>query len=402
MKQLYYVIRTLLRGRGSNIIKVISLGLGLTMSILLFSRVAFEQSYDTCYEDYDNLYQIFSIFSADGEQFEPQKANCGPVAGAILENFPQEVESATSIAYFLGAPLYNGSVRFDAKTLLADSLFFRTMGIEVLSGNPEKELMQPDVIFLADRLARKIFGDENPIGKVLNYNKEMQFTVKGTYADLPANATMRPEGVVSMPTSWNRGWGNYSWRGGDSYYEYIRFRPGADKEVVNARLDAMIQKYRPEEDKKAYGYTAFVKPIRDVYRNEDQVKRMDTIMSILALAILFIAALNYVLISISSLTYRAKAVGVHKCSGASGGTVFSMFLLETGIIIVLALMLMALILLNFQEFIEDTTAAKLSVLFAPDRIWVPLAVVLVLFIVGGVLPGRLFARIPVSLSLIHI
>lgn len=62
MKQLYYVIRTLLRGRGSNIIKVISLGLGLTMSILLFSRVAFEQSYDTCYKDYDDLYQIYSIF----------------------------------------------------------------------------------------------------------------------------------------------------------------------------------------------------------------------------------------------------------------------------------------------------------------------------------------------------
>ena len=156
---------------------------------------------------------------------------------------------------------------------------------------------------------------------------------------------------------------------------------------MNARLDAMIQKYRPEEDKKAYGYTAFVKPIRDVYRDEDQVKRMDSIMSILALAILFIASLNYVLISISSLTYRAKAVGVHKCSGASGGTVFSMFLLETGIIIALALVLMGLILLNFQEFIEDTTAAKLSVLFAPDRIWVPLVVVLVLFIVGGILPA---------------
>ena len=79
MKQLYYVIRTLLRGRGSNIIKVISLGLGLTMSILLFSRVAFEQSYDTCYKDYDDLYQIYSIFSAEGEQFEPQKQNwsCG-------------------------------------------------------------------------------------------------------------------------------------------------------------------------------------------------------------------------------------------------------------------------------------------------------------------------------------
>ena len=86
-------------------IKVISLGLGLTMSILLFSRVAFEQSYDTCYKDYDDLYQIYSIFSAEGEQFEPQKQNCGPVAGAILENFPKEVEAAASIAYFVSSPL---------------------------------------------------------------------------------------------------------------------------------------------------------------------------------------------------------------------------------------------------------------------------------------------------------
>lgn len=143
-------------------------------------------------------------------------------------------------------------------------------------------------------------------------------------------------------------------------------------------------------------YTAFVQPIRDTYRNYDDVQRMRVIMSILGFAILFIAALNYVLISISSLSYRAKSVGVHKCSGASGGTVFSMFLLETGIIIVAALLLMVLIMLNFRDFVEDTVVVKLSTLLAPERIWVPLSVVLLLFIVGGVLPGRLFARIPVS------
>ena len=68
MKQIYYVIQTLLRGRGSNIIKIISLGLSLTMSILLFSRVAYEQSFDTCYKDYDNLYQIWSVFTVKGEK----------------------------------------------------------------------------------------------------------------------------------------------------------------------------------------------------------------------------------------------------------------------------------------------------------------------------------------------
>ena len=78
MKQIYYVIRTLLRGHGSNVIKILSLALGLTMSILLFARVAFEQSFDKCFKDYDNLYQIFSVFSANGQTFEPQEMNCGP------------------------------------------------------------------------------------------------------------------------------------------------------------------------------------------------------------------------------------------------------------------------------------------------------------------------------------
>ena len=397
MKQIYYVIQTLLRGRGSNIIKIISLGLSLTMSILLFSRVAYEQSFDTCYKDYDNLYQIWSVFTVKGEKYPPQEQNCGPVAGAILENFPEQVEAATSTCYWKNSPLYNGNIRLDEKKIVADSLFFQTMGIEVLSGNPVKDLQQPDVIFLSDRFAKKIFGGEDPVGKTINYNHEKDFMVKGTYKALPANATVNPEAVISMPTLWNEGsGGNYSWQGGDSYPEYIRFRPGADKSVVNARIDAMIEKYRPEEGKTKYGYTAFVKPIRDTYRNYESVKRMRNIMSVLGFAILFIAALNYVLISISSLTYRAKAVGVPKCNGASGGKIFGMFLLETGIIIVVALLLMALVLLNFREFFEDTAAAKLSLLLAPERIWVPLTVIGVLFIVGGVLPGRLFARIPVS------
>lgn len=390
-------MQTLLRGRGSNVIKIISLGLGLTMSILLFSRVAYEQSFDTCFRDYDDLYQAWSVFTVNGEKLPPQQQNSGPLVGAILENFPKEVEAATSITtWAFASPLYNGSVRLDADKIAADSLFFRTMGIEVLSGDAEKELMQPEVVFLSESFAKRIFGDENPIGKVLSYDHQIDLTVKGTYADVPENATIHPEAVVSMPTVWNRKMGNYSWSGGDSWKEYIRFRPGADKEVVNKRIDAMIDQYRPAEDKKIFGYSAFVKPIRDTYRENEDVKRMRNIMTILGLAILFIAALNYVLVSISSLSYRAKMVGVHKCSGASSGGIFGMFLLETAVVIAAALLLMGLLVLNFRDFVEDTAAAKLSMLLAPERIWVSVLVVAVLFLVGGVLPGRLFASIPVS------
>lgn len=147
--------------------------------------------------------------------------------------------------------LYNGSVRLDDRKIAADSLFFRTMGIDVLNGNPEKDLVQKDIIFLSERFARKVFGEENPIGKTLNYDHQFDLTVKGIYANLPENATINPEAVISMPTLWSRNWNNYSWSGGDSWVEFIRFRPGADKSVVNARIDAMIDKYRPQKIRKS-------------------------------------------------------------------------------------------------------------------------------------------------------
>jgi len=123
---------------------------------------------------------------------------------------------------------------------------------------------------------------------------------------------------------------------------------------------------------------------------------MSTIMAILAGAILFITALNYALLSVSSLSRRAKAVGVHKCSGAENGTILGMFLYETAVIIMLALLLMGFLVLNFQDFVEDTASTKLSSLFAFDRIWVSLSVVGVLFLIGGIMPGYVFSKIPVT------
>ena len=214
MKQLYYVIQTLLHGRNANIIKIVSLGLGLMMSILLFSRVAYEQSFDTCFKEHENLHQIWVRFSTKNETFDWQEMCIGKLAGGIFETFPDKVESATTISKWLANdPLYNGEVMFNDRKTVADSLFFQTMGIEVTSGNPVKDLQQVDVVYLSDDLAKRMFGGENPIGKVISYNKQIPLTVRGTYADIPANSTVRSQAVISMPSIWKRGWGNYSWEG---------------------------------------------------------------------------------------------------------------------------------------------------------------------------------------------
>lgn len=85
MKQIYYVIQALIHGRSSNIIKVVSLGLGLTMSILLFSRVVYEQSFDTCFKDHDKLYQLWNIWTVNGEPLPPSEYIIGAAAGGILD-----------------------------------------------------------------------------------------------------------------------------------------------------------------------------------------------------------------------------------------------------------------------------------------------------------------------------
>ena len=395
MKQLYYVVQTLLHGRNANIIKIVSLGLGLMMSILLFSRVAYEQSFDTCFKEHENLHQIWVRFSTKNETFDWQEMCIGKLAGGIFENFPDKVESATTISKWLANdPLYHGEVKFDDHKIVADSLFFQTMGIEVTSGNPVQDLQQVDVIYLSDGLAKRMFGGENPIGKVISYNKQMPLTVRGTYADLPANSTVRPKAVISMPSIWKRGWGNYSWNGGDSWPSYLRIKPETDIEALNKQVNLVIQQNIP--DNMGFNMEADIRPIRDTYRNYDEVKRMSTIMAILAASILFITALNYALLSISSLSRRAKAIGVHKCSGAETGTIFGMFLWETAIIIGIALLLMGFLTLNLQDFVEDTASTKLTSLFAMERIWVSLSVVGVLFLIGGVLPGYIFSKIPVT------
>lgn len=395
MRQIHYVIQTLLRGKGSIPFKVISLGLGLAMSILLFARVAYEQSYDTCFRDYDRIYQVWSMFILDNEKNEPQTMNMGPLAGAILESFPKEVEGATCTCRYLASwPLYYGDHRFDERKLCADSLFFQTMGIEVLSGNPVQDLQQPNVIYLSQSLAERMFGGEEPVGKVISYNHERDLTVRGTFADLPDNTTVRADAVISLPPAWAATQANYSWEGGDSYYQYVRLRPGVDVEALNARMKKMAEKYLPARD--SWSYTAYVQPLRDTFRQQDDVRRMFTIMLTLGLSILFITALNYALISISSLSRRAKMVGVHKCSGASGEGIFGMFMLETLVVVALALGVMFLLLWGFRDFVEDTAATKLTNLFEGSRLWVPAATAGVLLLVGGVLPGRLFARIPVT------
>lgn len=129
--------------------------------------------------------------------------------------------------------------------------------------------------------------------------------------------------------------------------------------------------------------------------SSDVQKRL-IIYGFLGFAIFFVAIMNYMLISIATLSRRAKGVGVHKCSGASSGNIFGMFLAETGILVIFSVLLSLLLIVNAHEIIEDLLSVRLSSLFTWETLWVPLLMIVILFLLAGGIPGRLFSRIPVT------
>ena len=395
MKQLYYTIQTLLRGRGSNVIKVISLTLGLLVGILLFARVAFELNYDSYYSEPENLCITLRTGISDGIKKEPNIDNYGKLAEAIRENFPDEVEDATVLDLFSQSPLYHEGKKMEHVILATSkSHVFSTLGIKVLLGDVS-QLDRVDVIFISRSLARRLFADANPIGKTINIEIDYPLTVQGVFEDIPENTEFHFDGVYSFDTrskqygSERGGWGYDS-----SYHCMVRFRHPDEREKVEVRMPEMLKKYIHNYKGQSEEYS-FMTPSQ-YHLQKPESRKIVMILSILGFAILLVAGMNTVLISVSSWAQRAKSVGIHKCYGASDGHIYRMFLYESALLILLSLLFVTVLLFTFKLEIEDLSGASLKALFTWQTLWVPILVSLVLFLVIGLFPGKLFAAIPVT------
>ncbi|MBV4203566.1 ABC transporter permease [Bacteroides salyersiae] len=402
MRQIYYSIRTLLRERGSNLIRVISLSLGLTIGILLFSQIVFELSYENCYPEAERLAMVRAqitnlstgeIMGDDGTNYD--YTVFAPTANAVAESMPEEVEYASCVLPEREYNIYyEEKLLSDVDYIYVDSCFFQVFGIPLLKGNL-KDLIIPGSVFVSERFARETFADEDPVGKILSADKQNTFTIRGVYKDVPENTMLTHDFVVSIYNN-NGGYqaGN-GWNGNDVFYTFLRLRRDSDMDKVNDNIQRVIEKYTEttiDDWKMDYSIIPLVKRHLD---SPDVQKRL-VIYGFLGFAIFFVAIMNYMLISIATLSRRAKSVGVHKCSGASSTNIFSMFLAETGILVILSVLLSFLLIFNAREMIEDLLSVRLSSLFTWGTLWVPLLTILVLFVLAGGIPGRLFSRIPVT------
>ena len=401
MRQIYYSIRTLLRERGSNIIRIISLSLGLTIGILLFSQIAFELSYEKCYPEAERLAMVRcqmtnlstgEVMGDDGTNYDYTVFD--PVAAVLAQDMPKEIESASCVYPAKEYHIYNEDKLLpDVNYIFVDTCFFQTFGIPVLRGNP-KDLIMPGSVFVSEHFARETFGDTDPIGRILSADKQHDFTIRGIYKDVPENTMLTHDFVVSVHKDGGYQ-GGYGWKGNDVFYAFLRLRHASDVDEVNNNIQRVIEKYT-ESQFDDWKIDFSVIPLVKRHLDSSEVQKRLIIYGFLGFAIFFVAIMNYMLISIATLSRRAKGVGVHKCSGASSANIFGMFLAETGILVLISVLISMLLIVNAREVIEDLLSVRLSSLFVWDTLWVPLLTIGILFVLAGCIPGRLFSRIPVT------
>ena len=185
------------------------------------------------------------------------------------------------------------------------------------------------------------------------------------------------------------------WGGNDIFYAVFRTGEASDIEVVNDNIQRMVEKYMPTEHN-GWKLELSVIPLATKHQTSSETTKRLVIYGFLGFSIFFVAIMNYMLIVIATLGRRAKSVGVHKCNGANNGNIFSMFMMETGIIVLVSILVCAFIIFNARDLIEDLLSVRLASLFTWGTLWVPLLVVVLLFLLAGVLPGRIFSHIPVT------
>ena len=396
MRHLYYTLQTLLRGHGGTAEKIISLTLGLAMGVLLFAQIAYELSFDRFYPNPDTLVMLRMRNVTKGAP-EPEY-NYGtyrPAAADLSEAFPELVESACLTSNFWRPAFYKDDKKLDdIQTLVADTAYFATTGLTLLKGDP-KDLALHSNAFISESMARQLYGDESPIGKVLSVEKLFDVTIRGIYADVPRNSIM-PHDLLLSVAAMDWAYGAGTWGTNNLYGVLFRLKQPADVEAMNSRIQKAVEQYTDPHlgDDVVTEYS--VLPLYKVYRSLPDSTRRLVILGVLGFSIFFVSILNYVLRAVAAMSRRAKQVGVHKCSGADGWHILSMFLWETGLLVAASIVCGGALLWLLRGQVEELLGSRLTDLFTWQTLYVPLGTVLLLFLVAGVVPGRIYARIPVT------
>lgn len=328
----------------------------MTVFLLIAQYVRFERSYEQFLPNADNIYRVAIETKVNHERVAYSAENYPAVGPTMVEEIPGVV--STTRFYNLG---YKNNVIItyqDAKPepiafkhrrfLYADSSVFGVMGYRLVSGDPTTALAQPLTAVISEKYARMYFGDDDPIGKMLQMNDDdgnnELVKVTGVFEDLPDNTHLKFDVLFSYKTLYTRykeAINRYdrNWRRRDMY-TFVVLQPGTDPRTVEAKLPAIIEKYKPDNAKSNVEETLSLQPLKGIHLTSNLAEEPETngdekivnFLFIIGIFVLIIAWINYINLSTAKAMERAREVGVRKVMGAFRSQLVRQFLAEAALV----------------------------------------------------------------------
>jgi ABC-type antimicrobial peptide transport system permease subunit len=325
--------------------------LGLSVSIIIFTWVIDEISYNKIHTHAEQIYLIRSWYKL-GDHSELGSGSPPALGPAIKEECPEILYSSR---------IYNGTpsfvFRYDTITLkedflLSDPDLFKIFTLPFKYGNPDLTLQNDQVLVLSEKVAEKYFGDRNPIGESVIIDNKYDFTVAGVIEDIPHNSTIQFDAWIPIQFTKKTTRENFI----DTWYNlafqtYILVNPDTEIKTLRNYIEERILKSDPETK-----ITATLYPFKQLYLLLYGKLGGVIILSSIAILILFIACINYINLTSAKSTKRCHEVGIKKIVGASRKQLVIQFLGESLIIAIISLIIslitIELVLPYFNELLN--------------------------------------------------
>ena len=362
--------RNLMKNKRLTLINMLGLSIGIMSFLFIFLWIQDELNYDKFHEHADRIYRI--AWQSDN----PQTRTPHPMTYTMMADFT-EVENAVSISPIWGEGLTQpertvkyGEVQFDESAIFsADTTFFDVFTFPLIQGNPKTALKDVGSIILSESAAKKYFGEEDPMNKMItiNFGQDAPFRITGVMADVPSTSHFHFDFLISYVTLKAFETGEYYTWSDFGHYNYLLLRKDADPKVLEHKMIEWSKKYIdwPEDalhelDRGEIGFN--LQPITSIHLHSKLKWELEAngdilyiyIFSAMGILVLVIACVNFMNLSMAKSSIRGKEVGVKKILGAIRSTIQLQFLVES---LISALISMILALILFEMLSTQNTTS---------------------------------------------
>jgi putative ABC transport system permease protein len=385
--------RNLRKHRGYSFINIFGLAVGLATCILILLWVQDEVSYDRFHADLDSLYRVVCYDRIIGTS-EKFSVTSPPFAPALEQNFPEILRAARYDQQRNQLIKYGEKKFLENSVSFADPAFLEMFSFPLIKGDPKTALSDPYSALVTESTARKYFGAEDAVGKVLSFGGRYDIQVTGVLKDLPSNSHLQFSILMPVDFLKTLGWDLDNW-GHFFIHTYIQLHPESAP-IESSKLLETYEKGTGEESNILYELL----PVKDIHLRSagawgfgaDGDIRYVYLFSIIAAFVLFIACVNFMNLSTARSGDRAKEVGMRKVVGARRKDIIQQFFGESMLLAFIALALSLVFVSIVLPVFNGLTAKNMSLNISTNGF-------LLLFLVGIALVTGLFSGIYPALLL---